>query len=153
MHKQEKWQAIIGPLVEAPFELVGVECVGGGKHTTVRVYVDKPGGITIDEIAKLSREISVLLDVETPLHGEYTLEVSSPGLDRPLFKPEHFKRQVGQKISVKAHFAMGKGNRHNFKGILSKVTEEGIQLDVEGELVSFAFEDIDKAKVIYSEAR
>jgi ribosome maturation factor RimP len=147
MRRQEKWQAIIGPvLVDTPFELVGVECVGGGKHTVVRIYIDKPGGITLDDIVHLSRQISVVLDVEEPIKGHYTLEVSSPGLERPLFLPDHFKPQIGQKVFVKTSLMVG--NRQNFKGTLQQVDEAGIQIDVDGQLFSFSYEEIDKAKVV-----
>ncbi len=147
MRRQEKWQSIIGPLLTGtPFELVGVECVGGGKHTVVRIYIDKPGGITIDDIVQLSRQISVVLDVEEPIKGNYTLEVSSPGLERPLFSPTHFIKQVGQKVFVKTSLSVG--NRQNFKGILQSANEQGIQIEVEGQLFSFAYEDIDKARTV-----
>jgi len=79
MAEQEKWGAIIRPLITSPFELVSVEWVGKGKHQVLRVYIDKPGGITIDEIVLFTRKINVVLDVENPLPG-YTLEVSSPGI-------------------------------------------------------------------------
>lgn len=147
MRRQEKWQAIISPIIEdTPFELVGVECVGGGKHTVVRVYIDKPGGITIDDIVHLSRQISVVLDVEEPIKGPYTLEVSSPGLERPLFLPAHFMQQIGQKVFVKTSLLIG--NRQNFRGILLNANENEIQLEVEKEVFSFTYEDIEKARVI-----
>lgn len=147
MHQQPKWHDLISPIISGtPFELVGVECVGGGKHTTVRIYFDKPGGITIDDIAELSRQISVIFDVEEPISGQYTLEVSSPGLQRPLFTPTHFKAQVGQKIMVKTNHALG--NRQNFKGVLTKADDDGIEIEVEEQSVSLTYNDIDKAKVI-----
>lgn len=147
MQQQEKWQAIIGPLlVDTPFELVGVECVGGGKHTVVRVYIDKPGGITIDDVAQLSRQISLTFDVEEPIKGHYTLEVSSPGLDRILFLPKHFMQQIGQTITLKLRFPLE--NRQNFKGVLREANDKGLELEVEGHLYSFNYTDIDKAKVI-----
>ncbi|MBI2791228.1 MAG: ribosome maturation factor RimP [Gammaproteobacteria bacterium] len=147
MRRQEKWQSIIGPiLVDTSFELVGVECVGGGKHTVVRIYIDKPGGINLDDIVHLSRQISVVLDVEEPIKGHYTLEVSSPGLERPLFTAAHFKQQIGQKVFVKTSLAVS--NRQNFKGMLLDANEKEIQLDVDGQNFTFAYEDIDKAKVV-----
>jgi ribosome maturation factor RimP len=149
MHQQNKWLDMISPiLVGTPFELVGVECVGGGKHTVLRIYIDKPGGITIDDIANVSRQISVIFDVEEPISGHYTLEVSSPGLQRPLFTPAHFKAQVGQKITVKTSHALG--NRQNFKGVLIKADDAGIDLELEEnqETISLQYSDIDKAKVI-----
>lgn len=148
MHRQEKWQALLAPILQnTPFELVGVECVGGGKHTVVRVFIDKiNGGITIDEIAHLSREMSMVLDVEEAVRGAYTLEVSSPGLERPLFLPAHFKQQIGQQVKVKVRHAIN--NRQNFKGILLHAGEEDIQLEVEGEKFTFLYEDMEKARVI-----
>lgn len=147
MHSQEKWQTIIGKVLEGTaFEFVGVECSGGGKHTVLRVYVDKPGGITIDDISHISRELSVILDVEEPIKGPYTLEVSSPGLQRPLFTPAHFQVQVGQKITLRTRSLQN--GRQNFKGVLCKADENGVELDCEGQLFSFSYSDIDKAKVL-----
>lgn len=147
MHQQTKWHDLIGPVLQGtPFELVGVECVGGGKHTVVRIYIDKPGGITLDDIVTLSRQISVIFDVEEPIKGHYTLEVSSPGLQRPLFMPAHFQNQVGQIIAVRTSHALG--NRQNFKGTLVKADDDGIEMQVDEQSISFAYNDIDKAKVI-----
>ncbi len=147
MRRQDKWQGIIGPILkDTPFELVGVECVGGGKHTIVRIFIDKQGGINIDEIAQLSRQISVVMDVEEPIKGHYTLEVSSPGLERPLFTPAHFKQQLGNTVFVRTSFPME--NRQNFKGILRECNEQGIQVEVDAQLFSFNYEDIEKAKSV-----
>lgn len=144
---QQKWQPIIGKVLKGTsYEFVGVECSGGGRHTVLRVYVDKPGGITIDEIAHISRELSVVLDVEEPIKGPYTLEVSSPGLQRPLFTPAHFQAQVGQKVSIKTQFL--RNNRQSFKGVLRRADEKGVVLECDEELFSFSYSDIDKAKVI-----
>lgn len=147
MHQQPKWHHLISPILAGtPFELVGVECVGGGKHTVVRIYIDKPGGITIDDIAELSRQISVVFDVEEPISGHYTLEVSSPGLQRPLFTPAQFMSQVGQKITVKTSLALG--NRQNFKGVLIKADDDGIEMEVDEQSISLKYNEIDKSKVI-----
>lgn len=149
MQQQDKWQTLIGPVLEGTScELVGVVCGGGTRHATVRVYLDKPEGIPIDELAQLSRKISVVFDVHEPIQGHYTLEVSSPGLDRPLFVPRHFQQQIGKVISVKTR--MMRENRQNFKGLLLDASETQIQLTLEdGEQVMFAYEDIDRAKVVY----
>lgn len=147
MRHLEKWEKIITPvLVNTPFELVGVECVGGGKHTVIRIFMDKPGGITIDEIVDLTRQINVVLEVEEPVKGLYTLEVSSPGLERPLFKPEHFKQQLGQIVKIRTNKVFSE--QKNFKGILKFSNNEIIELFVDGQLFSFRYEDIDKARVI-----
>lgn len=135
------------PLLEStPYELVWVELSKGGNRTVVRVFIDTPGGITIDDIAKASKQISTFLDVEMPVLGNYVLEVSSPGLDRPLMRPEHFKAQIGEKISV--HLLISHEGRRNFKGHLKEVTEQGIELLVDGHLYSFTFDDMDKARVM-----
>ena len=149
MQQQEKWQNLINPILEGtPYELVGVVCAGGTRHATVRIYIDKPGGITIEEIAKLSRQISVVFDVHEPITGAYKLEVSSPGLDRQLFTPLHFQQQIGKLISLKTR--MMQENRQNFKGILQDANETQVRLTLEdGVQVTFAYEDIDKAKVEY----
>lgn len=149
MQQQTKWQSLIAPiLVGTQYELVGVVCSGGTRHATVRIYIDKPGGITIEEVAQLSRQISVLFDVHEPIQGNYTLEVSSPGLDRPLFTPQHFQQQVGQTIWVKTQ--MMRENRQNFKGVLLDASETQIQLRLEdGVEVTFAYDEIDKAKRVF----
>lgn len=147
MQSQLKWQSIIGKVLKGtPYEFVGAELSGGGKHAVLRVYVDKPGGITIDDIAHISREISVLLDVEEPIKGTYTLEVSSPGLQRPLFTPVHFQAQIGQKITLRTRSLQN--NRQNYKGVLKEADANGLQLECDGQLLSFNYSDIDKAKVI-----
>jgi ribosome maturation factor RimP len=147
MNWQEKWQTIIEPLLAgSPFEFIGVEQGGSGHHTLIRVYIDKLGGINIDDIAKLTRQINVVLDVESPVSGSYTLEVSSPGLDRPLFLPKHFQQQIGQKVSVKTRVAIN--NRHNFKGILQKAEQNEITLQVDEQTLTIAYSSIEKARVI-----
>jgi ribosome maturation factor RimP len=147
MRKQEQWHTLLAPtLQDTPYELVGVECVGQNRHTVVRIFIDKPGGITIADIVKLTRELSVVFDVEEPIRGPYTLEISSPGLDRRLFLPAHFASQIGQKLSVKTSLPLN--DRQNFRGVLRKATETGIELEVETELFSFTYDEIDRAKVI-----
>ena len=147
MRRQEKWRTVLEPVLEGtPFELIGVECLTGGKRTLVRVYVDRVGGITIDDIAHLSPRFSAVLDVEDVVRAAYTLEVSSPGLDRPLFLPEHFSQQVGQKVALKTNVPFAE--RQNFRGTLQKADENGIELEVEGQSYSFTYTDIDKARVI-----
>lgn len=142
-----KWQSIIEPLfIDTPFELVGVEC-SGQANALVRIYIDKPGGINLDDIVRLSREIRLVLDVEQPIKGPYTLEVSSPGLDRPLFLPAHFKEQIGKKITIKVQ-----GKSQKIRGILRDVTDEGIQLEAE-QLREFLYTDIDQARLVNEETK
>lgn len=153
MREPNEIEKLLTPLLEAtPYELVWVEVSKGGHRTVVRVFIDTKNGvknkdgINIDDITKASKEISVFLDVEMPLLGNYVLEVSSPGLDRPLMRPEHFPPQLGEKISVNLLFAQD--GRRKFKGLLQKVSDDGIDLLVDDQTMQFAFDDIDKAKVI-----
>merc|ERR1711916_184587 len=93
---EEKLTEMLEPGVEAlGFELVGIEFVRAGKHSILRVYIDHENGISVDNCADVSHQVSAILDVEDPIATEYALEVSSPGMDRPLFTIEHFAQVVG----------------------------------------------------------
>jgi len=147
MRQQQKWQEILHPILDnTPFELVGVECTGGGKHTVVRVFIDKPGGITLDEIVSLTKSINVILDVDAPIQGLYTLEVSSPGVNRPLFLPPHFMAQIGQQAAFR--ITPARDGRQNYKGLIKSANEQGIEFEVEGEVLSFDYDEIENAKLI-----
>ncbi len=127
------------------YELVDVVMAGRGASAVLRVYIDAPGGITVDDCADASRQISAVLDLEDPIAGQYALEVSSPGLDRPLVKPEHFERVVGQRVKVAMRdYHMG---RRRFAGELTGVTDEMAQVDVDGEVYDLPFDDMDRARL------
>jgi len=109
-------------------ELVDVELRGGGKARMLRVTIDKPEGVTHEDCANVSRELSTILDVEDAVPGgSYTLEVSSPGLDRMLVKPEDFSRCIGNRVKVMTHEPVN-GNRH-FDGRLESVNEDRVMLE------------------------
>ena len=127
------------------YELVAVEYVPQRKNSLLRVYIDSPEGITLDDCEKVSRQISALLDVEDPIKGHYMLEVSSPGIDRPLVKPEHFEKFCGERVKVTTH-GMYLG-RKRFTGQLTEVTETGIVVEVDGEAYDLPFDDINSAKL------
>src|SRR6185503_10666287 len=116
-------------------ELVEVEMRGGGKARTLRIFIDKPSGVTHDDCANVSREVSTILDVEDVVPGgEYLLEVSSPGLDRRLVTERDFKRFVGSRVRLMTREPIGvtersKGNRH-FEGRLESFAEGRLRLDV-----------------------
>jgi ribosome maturation factor RimP len=141
-----KMKELLEPAAEAVgYELVDVEIAGRGANTVLRVYIDAPGGITVDDCAEASRHIGAVLDVEDPIAGQYALEVSSPGLDRPLVKPEHFERVIGQKVKVTLReYYMG---RRRFSGELTGVTDQAALVDVDGEIYELAFEAMDKARL------
>jgi len=130
------------------FEFVGAIRTQEGRNPILRIYIDSPQGITVDDCVKVTRQLNRVLDVEVPSSSPYRLEVSSPGLDRPLFTPAHYHRFVGHQIKLKAHTPIH-GQRH-FVGTLTEVNDEGILLTVAppGEPVSIAFADIDNAHLV-----
>ncbi len=138
---------LLEPAVSAVgFELLGVELVRAGRHSTVRLYIDSEAGVTVDDCALVSRQVGAVLDVEDPISSEYDLEVSSPGLDRPLFKPAHYARFVGEEIKVQT--VMPIANRRRFKGPLLACHEQGIELEQDGAAVTIPFDNIDAANLV-----
>ena len=135
------------PLVQSlDCQLWGIDYLSQGKHTTLRVYIDKEDGVTVDDCAAISHQISGVLDVEDPINGEYTLEVSSPGMDRPLFTLEQFSAYAGSKVQIKLRVPFD--GRRNFKGILNGTEGEDILLIVEEEEFLLPIDLIDRAQVI-----
>ena len=131
--------------------LYDLEMTGSGKGRTVRVFIDKEGeeGVSIDDCSKVSRGLDLILDVEDLIPGgAYQLEVSSPGLERPLFTLEHFKKYVGQRIRVRLQQLVDE--RRKLEGLLTSVTEdERVQLDCDGKTWDLALNMIDKANLVY----
>ncbi len=138
----------IAPIVMAlGYELVGVERLSQrGHNTLLRVYIDHLDGITLDDCQQVSHQVSNLLEGEDPIQGHYSLEISSPGLDRPLFTLEHFKRFVGHKIKVHLSYALE--GRSNFTGILQDVQDGNVIILVDKIEYSLSFEDIDKTHIV-----
>lgn len=140
-------KALLEPAATAlGFELWGVEYIVRGRHRLLRVYIDGPEGVTVDNCAAVSHQVSGILDVEDPIPGEYTLEVSSPGLDRVLFEPSQYARYEGSLVVVRTQAAIG--GRRRFRGRVKAVTENGFTLVLDdGSEQQFVFADIDKAQV------
>lgn len=128
------------------FELVDVELSGRGRHAVLRVYIDGPEGVTVDDCADVSRQLSGILDVEDPIPERYVLEVSSPGLDRPLTKREDFQRFIGEEVKVRTRQPLD--GQRNFKGRLVDVERERVILDVGEKTMSLGFDSIEKARLI-----
>ncbi|RMH48127.1 MAG: ribosome maturation factor RimP [Gammaproteobacteria bacterium] len=147
MARADELAALIRPAVEAVgYEMLGVEFISAGKHSVLRVYIDSPQGISVDDCAQASYQISGILDVEDPIPGEYRLEVSSPGADRPLFTAAHFARFVGHEAKVKLHAPIE--GRRNFKGRIVDVKDEIIVLNVDGETVEFEMDAVERANLV-----
>ncbi len=144
---RSRLRAMLAPGAEAlGFELVDVELVGSPQHPTVRVYIDSPRGVTVDDCADVSHQLSAILDVEDPIPGSYTLEVSSPGLDRPLVRPEDFRRFRGELVRLRT-FAPLEGRR-NFKGVIVDVTAEHVVVEADRTRWRVAFGDIERARLV-----
>lgn len=147
MTSRQDLKAMLEPAVTAlGFELWGIEYLVRGRHRLLRVYIDSPEGITVDDCAAVSHQVSGVLDVEDPIPGEYTLEVSSPGLDRVLFDDGQFARYVGSLVVIRTQAAVA--GRRRFRGRLQAVGAEGVQLLLDdGKEMTIAFAGIDKAQI------
>jgi ribosome maturation factor RimP len=138
---------LLEPTIERlGYELSDLELKLGGRDGLVRIFIDKDGGIDIDDCEAVSRQVSAILDVEDPLPGHYTLEVSSPGLDRTLTKPAHFQRFMGEDVRVKLRFPLE--GRRNFKGALKSADDEHIEVEVDGESHSLPLATIESARLV-----
>ena len=138
------------PIVEGlGFTLWGVEYRHSQHHALVKVFIDHEDGITVDNCSDVSHQISGILDVEDPINVAYTLEVSSPGVERPLMKKEHFVKYIGQVIKVRLSWAVNE--RKNFLGKLTQVENEDITVNVDGELFELPLNAVKRANLIYRE--
>ena len=139
---------LIGTTVQAlGLELWGVELLQQGRYSLLRVYIEREEGVTIEDCEKVSRQVSALLDVEDPIAGEYTLEVSSPGVDRPLFSLEQYAKYVGSEVNLKLRRAVD--GRRKFKGQIIKVSGDIVGLLVEGIEYDLGHSEIEKASIVY----
>ena len=142
MSVRDELNQLIRPLVESMgFEFVGLEYLSNPKNRLIRLYIDRdPEGISVDDCAEVSGEVSALLDVEDPVSGQYSLEVSSPGIERPLFEPGHYRRFIGEEAKVHLHAPL-EGQR-KFRGRIVDADASRVVLDVDGREVALAFDDI-----------
>ncbi len=139
---------LIEPILdEMEVELVDIEYLSHHGRWTVRIYVDKEGGITLDDCARVSREIDEIIDVKDIIRHAYILEVSSPGLNRPLKKEKDFQRAVGKKIKTRVSVPLE--GRRNFTGYLKDFRNGILYLEVENNLVSLSWRDVEKANLVY----
>lgn len=148
MSLEQKIEALVAPTIESMgMEFWGCEYISAGKDSTLRIYIDRPEiGVTVDDCGAVSRQVSAIMDVEDPIASAYMLEISSPGLDRPLFKAEHYPPYVGQTVQVRARTPIL--GRRKFKGELVQVEEDQILVEVDGEVYEIPFSSIDKAHLV-----
>ena len=143
----EKLQLIVENAVESlGYELVGVEFLARDKSSLLRVYVDKEQGITLEDCEAVSHQLSGVMDVEDPIAGNYQLEISSPGLDRPIFKASDFQRFSGQQVKIK--LARPLDGRKNFTGFLKGLQEDDVVIEMDGQDIHLSLASIDQARLI-----
>ena len=143
--EQKLTELLQGSVEDLGCELWGIECQRAGRYLTVRLFIDKDGGVTIDDCADVSRQVSAVLDVEDPITDKYNLEVSSPGLDRPLFTLSQYERFIGQQIAL--HLRIPMLDRRKWQGRLEKIEGDMLTLNVDGQPQVFVFGNIQKANL------
>lgn len=144
--EQNLQEMLQGAVEDLGCELWGIECQRAGRFMTVRLFIDKEGGVTVDDCADVSRQVSAILDVEDPIADKYNLEVSSPGLDRPLFTLPQFERYIGQDIAV--HLRIPVMERRKWQGKLARIENDMVTLIVDGQEQVLVFGNIQKANVV-----
>ncbi len=144
--EQKLTELLQGSVEDLGCELWGIECQRAGRYLTVCLFIDKDGGVTIDDCADVSRQVSAVLDVEDPITDKYNLEVSSPGLDRPLFTLSQYERFIGQQIAL--HLRIPMLDRRKWQGKLEKIEGDMLTLNVDGQPQVFVFGNIQKANLI-----
>ena len=139
---EQKTEELLLPIVEEyRFELVDVEYVKEGSSWYLRAYIDKPGGITVDDCEAVSRRLSDLLDEKDFIEEAYILEVSSPGLGRPLKKDKDFARSIGEEVEIRTYRAIG--HEKEFTGVLKSFDKDTIVIELEDdEDMSFARDNV-----------
>lgn len=129
------------------YEFVGLELLNQGyRNQLLRVYIDHPEGITLDDCARVSHQVSGFLDVEDPLPDAYRLEISSPGLDRPLFSLEHFSRFAGREVNLKLQEKIS--GRRRFQAVIAGVTGDQVCLTLDAEELIIPFDQIKSARLV-----
>ncbi len=154
----EQVRRLLEPVLERDgYELVEVEWLRQAGRWTLRVFIDRPGGVGIDECQAVSRTVEPILDVEDLIEPAYDLEVSSPGLDRPLRKPQDFQRYAGQRAHVKSFApvpdtAPGQPARKHWTGNLRGFQDGAVEIDVDGVLHRIPLDRIAKAHIEFDAA-
>ena len=142
-----KLNDLIKPAIEKMgYELTDIEIKTQGREQLISIFIDNLTGINIKDCEIVSRQISLLLDVENPISGKYTLEVSSPGLDRKLTKLNHFKRFIGNELRIKLLRSMD--GRRNFRGKLLAANKESIKVQVDDQLYKLPIDMIETARLV-----
>ena len=147
--KIDRLWAVIDPYVAAEgIELDDLEIVGKAPGVVVRITLDAEGGVGVDRLAEMSRRLSRLLDEDDPVNGSYTLEVSSPGLERKLRRPGHFAKSVGRDLKVKSRQEISGEYVH--RGVLLSAADDRFVVEVDGEEREIAYGDVVSARTVFT---
>ena len=138
---------LLTPIIESlGFVVWGIEMLRGGKALTLRIYIDTDQGVTIEDCATVSHEISGILEVEDPINSDYHLEVSSPGLDRKIFYPDQYALFIGERLKLLLNQPID--GRKKYEGELIEATESLLKIECDGEAVAIAIQSINQARLI-----
>ena len=145
--KEQEIQQLLAPSIEAlGYELWGIEYLSQGRHTVLRVYIENEQGISVDDCATVSHHVSGVMDVEDPISGEYTLEVSSPGMDRLLFRLDQYAAYVGEWLELRLRTPFE--GRRKYKGVLKGIEGEDVVVHVDDHEYLLPFSSIEKARIL-----
>ncbi|GAA0819813.1 ribosome maturation factor RimP [Colwellia sp. D2M02] len=144
---EQKLTDMLRPAVEETGKsLLGVEFISAGNNSILRLFIDHENGIDVDDCAEVSRQVSAILDVEDPISSEYNLEVSSPGVDKPLFEKAHFEAVIGETVNVK--LSMPLNGRRKFKGPLVAIENDTLIIEVDSIDYEIVISNVDKANLV-----
>ncbi len=147
MSSVEALVKIVAPVVSGlGYEFWGAELLSAGHSQKLRIYIDSEKGIDVEDCATVSRQVSAVLDVEDPISEEYVLEISSPGIDRPLFYIEQYQRYIGE--NIKLRLKVPQAGRRNFAGRLKAVEGHRISMILEDQVVTLECDNIGRAKLV-----
>ncbi|MCP5182235.1 MAG: ribosome maturation factor RimP [Pseudomonadales bacterium] len=145
--KEQEIETLLEPVIRAQnCRIWGVEYSAQGRYSRLRVYIDRDEGITVDDCERVSRQVSDVLDVADVIASQYTLEVSSPGMDRTLFKPEHYAQSLGEQVDIRLHLAFD-GSKH-FVGTLAAFENDEAYVHVDDEEYVFPLENVQRARIV-----
>ncbi len=140
-------EALIRPQIAAAgCELWGFELLPSGRHSTLRIYIDREEGVSVDDCEAVSRRVSAVFDVEEPISGQYTLEVSSPGMDRILFRLEHYAESVGETVEIRLNQPFE--GRRKLTGVLAGVEDDEVVVQVGEDEYLLPLEWIQRARIV-----
>lgn len=142
------WGVIEPYLAAEGVELDDLDIVGKAPGVVVRLTVDAEDGVGVDQLASISRRVSRLLDEDDPVDGSYTLEVSSPGLERKLRRPRHFQKSIGRDVKVKSR--NDSGGSDTVRGVLAAADEQEFVVEVDGEKRGIAYGDVVTARTVFT---